>query len=237
MGLPQLRRYSPGTDFLGFGNRVPAAAPEVVMVTAGDGVSSRSVLYASGKEKTVVCIAHLCGDMTRHYAIPDLVENGYAFYAQQGRFAGNDAAALHEPVLADIAAGMQFLRSRGFEHIVLLGTGITASLYALYQAQATTPAPGRLTDTAAGDPFDLNKFEMPSADGFIFLSNSMGPGKALQQGIDPAVIDESDALSCDPELDMYNIDNGFNAPPQPSKYPADFLARYRAAQKLRTARI
>ncbi|MFM0662925.1 alpha/beta hydrolase [Paraburkholderia sediminicola] len=239
MSLPELRRYPPGTDFIGFGDRSPAVAPEVVFVRAGDGVSSRSVLYASGKEKTVVCLMHPRADMTRHYAVPDIVGNGFAFYIQQGRFPGDDisAATIHEPLVADIAAGMTFLRSRGFEHIILLGNSGAAPLYALYQAQASTAAPERLTDTAAGDPYDLGRFDMPLADGFIFLGAHLGPGITMQGHIDPSVIDESDPLSCDPELDMYNVKNGFKAPPGESRYSADFLAQYKTAQRIRGSRI
>src|SRR5579872_6116047 len=86
MTFPQLRRYPAGVDFIGFGDRTPSVAPEVVSVRAGDGVSSQSVLYSNGKEKTVVCLMHPRADMTRHYAIPDVVEGGYAFFVQRGRF-------------------------------------------------------------------------------------------------------------------------------------------------------
>jgi hypothetical protein len=126
MSLPELRRYSPGTDFLSFGDRAFNATPEVVVVKAADGASSRGVLYSKGKEKTAIYLMHPRADMTRHYAVPDIVENGYAFFVQQGRFAGDDSSTVHEPLLADIAAGMQFVKSRGFENIVLLGNGIGA---------------------------------------------------------------------------------------------------------------
>jgi len=239
MNLPELRRYPPGTDFIGFGDRVPVFAPEVVFVKAGDGVSSRSVLYTSGKEKTVVCIMHPRADMTRHYAVPDIVESGFAFYAQQGRFPGDDISAgtIHEPLVADVAAGMVFLRSRGFEHIILLGNSGAAPLYALYQAQALTTVPKRLTDTAGGDRYDLNEIDMPVADGFIFLGAHLGPGITLRDHIDPSVVDENDPLSCDSELDMYNVKNGFKAPSQESKYSRDFLDQFRAAQQVRSSRI
>jgi hypothetical protein len=239
MSLPELRRYPQGMDFIGFGDRTPAFAPEVIFVKAADGVSSRSVLYTSGKEKTVVCIMHPRADMTRHYTVPDIVENGFAFYGQQGRFPGDDMSAgtIHEPLVADVAAGMTFLRSRGFEHIVLLGNSGAAPLYALYQSQALTPVPARLTDTAAGDRYDLNQFDMPPADGFIFLGAHLGPGITLRDHIDPSILDENDPLSCDPQLDMYDVKNGFKAPSQESKYSPDFLAQFRAAQQVRSSRI
>ena len=52
----------------------------------------------------------------------------------------------------------------------------------------------------------------------------------LTTWLDPSVTDESDPLSVDPELDMYNPSNG---PP----YPPEFVSRYRAAQVARNERI
>jgi hypothetical protein len=238
MSLPRIRRYPVGMDFISF-EGPPPAVPEAVMLMAEDGVSSKAMLYARGKEKTVICLMHPRADMTRHYAIPAVVEAGYAFFTQLGRFPGDDvsAATIHELLLADIAAGIRFLKTRGFERIVFLGNSGAASLYALYHAQASTPVPDRLTHTAANDPFDLNKLDMPTGDGFIFLGAHLGAGKTFEDGIDPSVIDECDPLSCDPELDMYNPANGFKEPPATSKYSAEFLARYAAAQHARAARI
>ena len=121
--------------------------------------------------------------------------------------------------------------------ISVLGNSGAGSLYCLYQAQAVTAPLGRLTDTAAGDPYDLNAFTMPPADGMIFLGAHLGAGKILQTEIDPAVIDENDPLSCDPELNMYRPANGFREPPEYSTYPDEFLARYRNAQVGRVERI
>lgn len=237
MSIPRWPRYPRGLDFVSFEKPPEGVTPEIVVLKAEDGGVSRGVLYSTGKERAVVCLMHPRADMTRHYLIPYLVENGYAFFAQESRWPGTDIATIHEVLLVDVAAAMTQLRARNFTSIVLLGNSGAGSLYCLYQAQASTTPPGRLTDTAAGDPYDLNAFAMPPADGMIFLGAHLGAGKILQTEIDPSVIDESDALSRDPELDMYDAANGFREPPEYSSYADEFLARYRAAQALRVERI
>jgi hypothetical protein len=144
---------------------------------------------------------------------------------------------IHERIVLDVAAAIVRLRERGFEKIVLLGNSGGGALYTFYQSQAQTPASGRLRDTAAGDPCDLNGMEMPPADGLVQLATHLGQGKLMLSIIDPSVTDEGDPLSVDPELDMYDPRNGFVPLPKASKYAFEFLARYESAQRARVARI
>lgn len=218
---------------------VPAGTETTVIpIRASDGVVSRGFLYTRGGERTVVVASHPRGDMSRHYAAPAVLEAGYAFYGHQTRNLNNDVDCEHERVLLDLAAALSHLKNeRGFEKIVLLGNSGGGSLLAFYQQQASTTPPGRLTDTAAGEPLDLNAVEMPSADGLVLLGAHAGQGTFMLTGIDPSVIDEDDPLAVDPNLDMYNSANGFREPPEPSKYSQEFLERYRAAQRARVARL
>ena len=100
-----------------------------------------------------------------------------------------------------------------------------------------TQPPHRLTDTAAGNPYDLNALNLPPADGLILLAGALSEGALALENLDPSVIDENDPLSCDPLLDMFNPANGYRKPPEASSYSPEFLARYRAAQRVRCARI
>jgi hypothetical protein len=222
---------------ISFDTLPPGASEKVVALRAEDGGESKGVLYTKGGEKTVVCIMHPRADASRHYAIPYLLDAGYAAFGHEGRWPGNDIACIHEMLLADIAASLKFLKEKGFRHLVLLGNSGGGSLYTFYQAQAVTPPPGRITTTPAGDSYDLNRFEMPPADAMLIIAAHLGEGKVLQTAIDPSVTDEADPLSNDPSLDMYNPANGFREPPEPSKYDEEFLARYREAQSIRVARI
>lgn len=238
MPIGPLTRYpSFGLSLLSFDTLPPGSSSEVVALQAEDRGESKGVLYTKGGEKTVVCMMHPRADMSRHYAIPYLLEAGFAAFGQEGRWPGNDIACIHEMLLMDIAASVRFLKERGFQKIILLGNSGGGSLYTFYQAQAATAPPNRLTDTPAGDPYDLNRYQMPAADGMVIIAAHLGEGKVLQAAIDPSVTDEVDPLSCDPSLDMYNPANGFREPPESSKYSEEFLLRYRAAQAMRVARL
>ncbi len=238
MALARIPRYSAaGTSLISFDKLPSGVTYEVVPLTAEDRGESKGVLYTKGGEKTVICLMHPRADMTRHYAIPHLLEAGYAAFGQEGRWPSNDIACIHEMLIPDVAAGVKFLRERGFQRIVFIGNSGGGSLYSFYQSQAVTAAPGRLTHTPAGDSYDLNRFQLPAADGMVFLAAHLGEGKFLEKTVDPSVTDEDDPLSCNPALDMYNPANGFREPPEPSKYSQEFIQQYRAAQMARVARI
>ncbi len=237
MSFPRIARYPAGLDPLSFDIGPEGVEPRPIVLTAEDGGRAQATLWSKGTESTVVLIIHPRADVSRHYTIPPMVDAGYAVLAHQSRWPGNDATASHEVLLLDIAAAVIEARRRGFDKIVLLGYSGGGSVYSFYQAQAVAPAGGRLTDTAAGDPLDLNRFEMPPVDGIVFMSAHLGAGRTLLSEIDPSVTDESDATSVDPTLDMYDARNGFKPAPEPSSYSPEFLERYRAAQSARVTRI
>lgn len=209
----------------------------VVRLQAEDGAHSRGILYRRGDETTAVVFNHPRGDFSSHYLVPVLVEAGIAVLGGQVRSFANDSDCIHEALLADIAAEIRYLRSLGFEKVVLLGNSGGGTLFTFYQAQAGTEPPGRLTHTPAGDPYDLNALDLPQADGLILLAAHLGEGLYALNSLDPSMVDENDPLSCDPSLDMYNPDNGYREPPEPSHYTAEFLTRYRAAQRARCERL
>lgn len=234
----QLLRYPRLGPSLWSFDRLPSGTTvENISLVAEDHGESLGVLYRRGGERAVVCIMHPRTDMSRHYAIPALLDAGYAAFGQTGRWVNNDIGLIHEMLLTDVAAGLRALRSRDFDRVVLLGNSAGGALYSLYQSQAATEPPGRLRDTAAGDPYDLNAFDLPVADGLVQLATHPGQGMLMLSCIDPSVIREDDPLSIDPELDMFHPRNGFREPPESSAYSSEFVTRYRAAQRGRVARI
>lgn len=218
---------------------VDDVAIEVPTIRAADGGVSRGTLYwtPAKRPKTVVVSMHPSSDNQRHFVLRPAAAHGYAGFGLAGRFTGQDAA-IHEPVLLDLAAAIKWLKEeRGFTQIVLAGHSGGGSLMAYYQSQAATAPPGRNKGTPGGDPPDLNAHTMIPADGVAILNASEGEGLHVQHHLDPSLAREDDPLSIDPALDMYNPENGFREPPAVSKYSPEFVQRFREAQKARDRRL
>jgi hypothetical protein len=209
---------------------------EPILLDTDDRALAQGWLYSRGGEDTVVCLMHPRADFGHHYAVPGLVERGVAVFCENSRWLNNDATLVHEQVLLDVAAGVRAMRER-YDRVVLCGNSGGGSLFTFYLHQALAPDGARLTDTAAGDPFDLNRFELPAADAMVYLAAHVGEGHFLLSAIDPSVVDERDPAACDPALDLYDPANGFVDPPGTPHYSPEFLDRYAAAQRARVARI
>jgi hypothetical protein len=191
-------------------------------------------LYARGGETTAVLLVHPRANFSHHYAVTGLVEAGYAVLCLNTRWLNNDATLLHEVVLLDVAAGVAVLRER-YDRVVLCGNSGGGSLLTFYVQQSL--AGTRLTDTAAGDPFDLNRFDLPAADAMVYLAAHVGEGFYLLHAIDASVTDERDPVSCAPMLDLYDPANGFVEPPGETRYEPEFVKRYREGQRARVERL
>jgi hypothetical protein len=209
---------------------------EPLILETADRAVAHGWLYSRGGERTAVLVMHPRANFSHHYVVPGLVESGCAVLCVNSRWLNNDATLLHEVVLLDVAAAIVALRDR-YDRVVLLGNSGGGSLLTFYVQQARAPGGDRLTDTAAGDPFDLNRFELPPADAMVYLAAHTGEGHYLLHAIDASVTDETDPLSCDPALDPYDPANGFVEPPGATHYEPEFLDRYRAAQRARVERL
>jgi hypothetical protein len=216
----------------------PGALPDGTTVNlhtliASDGEVSRGTLFTRGTSASVVCLMHPRQDMQRHPLIPRLLEAGHAVWAQASRVVGNDLTLVHESVLLDVAAGMELLRERGYERVTLAGVSGGAGLYSFYTEQSL--ASERIAETPAGKPSGLIDAPMPPPDRLVLIAPHPGQGKLLLGCIDGSVADESDPSATIAELDPYNPANGFSE--DGASYPADFIERYREAQRARVARI
>jgi len=202
-----------------------------------DGAAVLGTLYVRGKPRNVACLMHPREYFGAHYLVPALLESGMAVWTQGARSIGNDLRLEHEQAVVDAAAGIDFLRRRGFEKIVLIGNSGGSGVYSYYIQQSSLAPEQRLAKSVVGKPTGFDKVSMPPVDGMIYLAPHPGQGRLLMGCIDPSVTDEHDALSVDPELDPFNPDNGYVAEPGKSRYAPDFIERYRKAQRARVERL
>jgi hypothetical protein len=169
------------------------------------------VYYTPGdnaRPKVAIIATHYDIDFSEHYLAEFMAERGFGFLGWNTRFRGNGSYFILEPALVDIGAGVTWLREEaGAEVIVELGNSGGASLMSAYHAMGDTPG-----------------------DLFISLCAHQGRPEVHTLWIDPSVTDETELLSVDPSLDMFNPDNG---PP----YDGAFVERYRAGQVARNERI
>ncbi|HMB73973.1 MAG TPA: alpha/beta hydrolase [Gammaproteobacteria bacterium] len=181
----------------------------------------------AGSERVAAIVMHPTSNFMGHYLISPLAQRGICCMGLNSRYVGNDSMLIMERVIQDLGAGVRFLRERGYERVFLLGNSGGGALVAFYQAQAENLT---VHETPAGDPTGLSPADLPAADGIVLLAAHAGRASILREWIDPSVIDESDNLGTDPELDVYNPANG---PP----FSDEFLKRFRTAQVRRLTGI
>lgn len=156
-----------------------------------------------------------------------MAEHGMHVLCAGSRYARNDSALIMENVVVDLGAYIRHAREVwNYRKIVLVGWSGGGSLSLLYQSQAERPT---IAETPAGDPCAIADAGLLPADAFIFQAAHLSRAVCLQDWIDPSVLDENDPDRRDPELDIY----GASVRPP---YSAEFITRFRAAQKARLQR-
>lgn len=195
---------------------------------AGHGPHPCQGLYhrPAGAKPTVACVAtHYNVDFSEHYLAEPLAERGIGFLGWNTRYRGNEAYFLLEHALVDIGAGVRWLREeQGVDTVVIVGNSGGGSLMGAYLSQATKPS----IEPSFGLPLPDAVLELPGADLYISLNAHPGRPDVLTAWMDPSVTDETDPLSVDPALDMFQHE---------VPYAPEFVAQYREAQRARNHRI
>lgn len=184
--------------------------------------------HAAGHRPKVAMIAtHYQIDFAEHYIAEYLAARGIGFLGWNTRFRGFESSFVLDHALVDIGVGVRWLRDEaGVDTVVLLGNSGGGSLMAAYQSQAVdpnvTPLPGMRPASGVT--------ELSAADGYVATAAHPGRPDVLTAWMDGAVVDENDPVATDPDLDLFDENNG---PP----YSAEFVERYRAAQVARNHAI
>lgn len=158
---------------------------------AGHGSHACQGIYHApdGRRPPTAFIAtHYDIDFSEHYLAGLLAARGYGFLGWNTRFRGLGTYFGLATAVADIGAGVRWLRDEaGAERVVVVGNSGGASLMGAAQATGTEP-------------------------GDLFISLNAHPGRpdVLTAWFDPSVTDERDPRSRDPELDMFSRDRPYD---------------------------
>jgi len=183
-------------------------------------------LSGPAKGRVGAIITHPTSNFMGHYLLEPMAKRGVGLLALNTRYVGNDCTLLMERAIQDIGAGVKWMRER-FDTVYLIGNSGGGSLMCFYQSQAERLT---VTHTPAGDPVDLEQSDLPVADGIALVAAHLGRPYLLCNWLDASLTDESDPLSRDGILDIFDKENG---PP----FRTGFVARVRTAQKARSERI
>lgn len=180
--------------------------------------------------KSAIVFSHPIGSGSFLPLVSALAHAGHHVIYCNPRYRGNDTALIMEKCVADLGACLNHAREKlGYETIVLGGWSGGGSLSLFYQDQAETPT---LTQTPAGDAYDLTALNLPPVQGIMLLAAHISRAMTLTEWIDPSITDETKPFEREPELNIYDPNN----PNQPA-YTPEYEARYRAAQIARNRRI
>lgn len=215
--------------------RIPFRPPEDGPIEMHSGLARHyPVLHGNlvcrpGASRSVgLLMAHPASNFLTHFLMRPLAAAGLPVMAMNTRYVQNEASLIMERAVADLGAGMRWMREElGFDAVVLLGFSGGGPLAAFYQEQAEAPS---ITDTPAGDPADLTAAGLIPADGLALVGAHAGRARVLRDWIDPAVTDEADPGATDPALDLFAT--GRTAP-----LDRAWLSEYRRAQRERMRRI
>jgi hypothetical protein len=201
------------TTFIRLGQGVPGVLYEPV--TPGE------------KSQIGVFVMHASGDYLQHSSCTELSKRGYRVLCANNATSKMGNAPMDrstDRILLDAKLGVAYLRKYpGIRKVVLFGHSGGGVLMSSYQNIAENglkacQGPEKIikcSDSLAG---------LPPADGLMLVDSNWGHGAMMLFSIDPAVVSEGDAQVLNPDLDLYNVKNGFD--PKGSTYNDEFIRKF-----------
>jgi hypothetical protein len=200
-------------------------------VRPGQGVPG--ILYepvTSGTKSTIgVFVMHPSSDYLQSPAGPELSKRGYTVLC-----ANNTSDDYEDKVLA-VKAGVEFLRNYpGIRKVVLFGHSGGSGLMTTYQNIAENGV------KVSQGPEKIYKFsdklaDLSPADGIMLIDPNWGDGAMMLFSLDPAIVDEENALELNQELNLFNTQNGFT--PKGATYTNEFISKFQLEQGKRNSRL
>lgn len=212
------------TTFIYLGNGVPGVLYEPV--------------EPGPRAQIAVLVMHSGGDFLTHSACSELSTRGYRVLCENmsGDKSGTFDTGKLDLSLQEAGRGVQFLRGYpGVEKVVLWGHSGGGTLMSAYQSIAENGV------KVCQDAKKIHKCPeelagLPAADGVILGDTNIGLGTLTLISVDPAVIDNTSGLKLNPELDMYNPENGYD-PEGVTTYSDAFRSKFFRAQAERNNAI
>lgn len=195
------------------------------------GLDCHLVRPADTPSDTVLIFMHPTGGGMYLPIVPGLARAGHHVIWANSRYRGTDSALIMEKVAADLGAAIADAKDRlGYAKVALVGWSGGGSLSLWYQSLAEAGL--GISDTAAGDPYEVAAGALPPADCLLIMAAHISRHGTLTEWMDASIHDESQPHVRDPQLNLYDPAN----PNQPT-YSHDFLETYAAAQIARNRRI
>jgi len=180
---------------------------------------------------TLIVFMHPVGGGMYLPMVRGLARAGHHVLWANSRYRGADYALIMEKVACDLGQAIHDARNRlGYSKIVLAGWSGGGSLSMWYQALAEAGV--GISETAAGDSYEVAAEKMPPADAVMMLAAHVSRHQIFTEWIDPSIHDESQPDVRDAALNLYDPLNP-NQPP----YTAEFVETFREAQVNRNRRI
>ncbi|MFT5531102.1 MAG: pimeloyl-ACP methyl ester carboxylesterase [Candidatus Poriferisodalaceae bacterium] len=180
---------------------------------------------------TVLMFMHPTGGGMFLPIVSGLARQGHHVIWANSRYRGTDSALIMEKVAADLGASIADAKDRlGYKKVVLAGRSGGGSLSMWYQSLAASGV--GISDTAAGDVYDVGADALPAVDAVMMLAAHVSRHETLTEWMDASILDERNPETRARDLNLYDAANP-NQPP----YSSDFIAPYRQAQVDRNRRI